>query len=103
MVIMKKKIAERNQRQEQNLAKQERCKTANAQRDSLRVQSARVGRKKRVKHLKDATVEKAKRAETNLTAQKDDRTKKMEKARQRRQEVAAQAAKNEREVRQNIE
>ena len=100
LVTMKKKIAERNQRQEQNRTEQERCKTANAQRDSLRVQSARVGKKKRVKHLKDATVEKAKRAETNLAAQKDDRTKKMEKARQRRQEVAAQAAKNEREVRQ---
>jgi len=97
LVTMKKKIADRNQRQEENRAEQERCKTANSQRDSRRVQSVRVGKRKRAKHLKDSTAEKAKRAETNLAAKKSATAKKLEETRERRQKAAAQAAQNERE------
>lgn len=98
LVTMKKRIAERHHRQEKNRAEQERCKTANAQRDSCRVQSVRVGKNKRVKHLKDSTAEKAKRAETNLEAKKSATAKKLEVTHERRRKAAAQAAQNEREV-----
>ena len=102
LVTLKEKIAERNQRHEENRAEQERCRTANAQRDISRVQSARVGTRKKAKKLKECSTEKAKRAEKNLEAQKEAKAKKMAEVEKRRREVAAKVAQNEREVRCNF-
>ena len=99
LITLKKKINDRNERREENRAEQERCKTANARRDSSRVQSARVGTRKKANKLKESSTEKAKRAENNLAAQKNAKAKKMAEVHKRRQQVAAQAAQNEREVR----
>ena len=98
LAAMKEKLADRDQRQETKRVEQERCKTANAMRDTRRVQFVKSKNTQKAHKLKESTVDKAQRAANNLAAQKEAREQRLTQTRQKRRQIAEQAAQNEREV-----